>query len=59
MMRAESKNNRTEGTDTCHSNMFRLLVDLNVISEQRWKQFELQNSPSEDFAFDGKIYTTI
>jgi len=36
-----------------------LLLDLNVISEQRWIQFELQNSPSRVFAFDGKTYTTI
>ena len=30
-----------------------------VICEQRWIQFELQNSPSSVFAFGGKIYTTI
>jgi len=54
-MRAEPTNNRTTAIDTYHSTMFTLLVDLNVISEQRWIQFELENSPSRDFAFDGKI----
>jgi len=39
--------------------MFMLLLELNVICEQRWIQFQLQNSPSRVFAFDGKIYTTI
>jgi len=58
-MRAEPSNNRTAGTDTYCSTMFTLLLDLNVISEQRWIQLELQNSPSRVFAFDGKIYTTI
>jgi len=47
-MGAEPTNNRTAGVDTYHSNMFRLLVDLNVICEQRWIQFELQNSSSRD-----------
>jgi len=59
MMRAEPTNNRTAGIDTYHSTMFTLLLDLNVISGQRWIQFELQNSPSSVFAFDVKIYTTI
>jgi len=59
MIRAEPTNNRTAGIDTYHSTMFTLLLDPNVISEQRWIQFELQNSPSSIFAFDGKIYTTI
>jgi len=36
-----------------------LFLELNVISEQRWVQFELQHSPSSVFAFDGKVYTTI
>jgi len=36
-----------------------LPLKLNVSCEQRWIQFELQNSPSKVFAFDGKIYTTI
>jgi len=58
-MRAEPTNNRTAGIDTYHYTMFTLLVDLNVISEQRWIQFEMQKSPNRDFAFDGKIYTTI
>jgi len=58
-MRAEPTNNRTAGIDTYHSTMFTLLLDLNVISGQRWIQFELQNSPSSVFAFDVKIYTTI
>jgi len=58
-MRAEPTNNRTAAIDTYHSTMLTLLVDLNLINEQRWILFELQNSPSRDFAFDGKIYTTI
>jgi len=58
-MRADPRNNRTAGIDTYHSTMFTLLLGLNVMSEQRLIQFELQNSPSRDFAFDGKIYTTI
>jgi len=37
-------------------NRFTLLLELNVICEQRWIQFELQNSPSRVFAFDGKIH---
>jgi len=36
-----------------------LLLELNVLCEQRWMQVELQNSRSRVFAFDGKIYTTI
>jgi len=59
IVRAELRNNRTAGIDTNHSTMFTLLLELNVIFEQGWIQFELQNSPSRDFAFDGKIYTTI
>jgi len=58
-MRAVPTNNRTASIDTYHSTMFKLLQDLNVISEQRRIQFELQNSPSSVFAFNGKIYTTI
>jgi len=42
MMRAEPTNNRTAGLDIYHSIMFTLPLDLNVISEQRWIQFELQ-----------------
>jgi len=42
-----------------YSTMFTLLLKFKVICEQRWIQFELQNSPSRVFAFDGKIYTTI
>jgi len=59
MVRAELTNNRTAGIDTNHSTMFKLLLELNVIFEQRWIQFELQYSPSRVFVFDGKIYTTI
>jgi len=59
MMRADPSNNRTAGTDTYHSTVSTLLLDLNVIREQRWIEFELQNSPSRVFAVDGKIYTTI
>jgi len=39
--------------------MFTLLLELNVTCEQKWIQFELQNSPRKVFACDGKIYTTI
>ena len=42
-----------------HSTMFKLLLKLNVIREQRWMLLELQNSPSRGFAFDGKMCTTI
>jgi len=52
-------NNRTAGIDTNHSTMFTLLLELNVICEQRWIQFELQTSPSTAFAFDGNIHSTI
>jgi len=45
--------------NTDHSTVFTLLLELNIIFEQRWMQFELQNSPSRVFAFDRKIYTTI
>ena len=51
MVRAEPTNNRTAGIDTNHSTMFTLLLELNVLCEQRWMQFELQNSPSRVFAF--------
>jgi len=61
MVRAEPTNNRTAGVNTNHSTMFTLLLELllNVICEQRWIHFELQNISSRVFAFDGKIYTTI
>jgi len=59
MVRVEPRNNLTAGIDTNRSTMFMLLLELNVICEQRWIQFQLQNSPSRVFAFDGKIYTTI
>ena len=59
MVRTELRNHRTVGIDTNHSTTFTLLLELNVIFEQRWIQFELQNSPSRDFVFDGKIYATI
>ena len=45
MVRAEPRNNHT-GIDTNHSTMFTLLLELNVIFEQRWVQLEFQNSPS-------------
>jgi len=47
-MTAEPTNNRTAGIDIYHSTMFTLPLELNVISEQKWIQFELQNSPSRD-----------
>jgi len=56
---ATPTNNRTVGIETNHSTMFTLLLELNVVCEQRWIQFELQNRPSRGFAFDGKIYITI
>jgi len=34
--------------------MLLLELFLNVVGEQRWIQFELQNIPSRVFAFDGK-----
>ena len=49
MVIAEPTNNRTAGTDTNHSTMFTLLLKLNVMCEQRWIQFKLQNSPSRVF----------
>jgi len=39
--------------------MFTLLPKLNVICEQKWIQFELQNRPSRVFACHGKICTNI
>jgi len=39
--------------------MFTLLLELNVVCEQRWIQFELQNSLSRSFATDGKICTVV
>ena len=59
MMQAEPANNRTADININHSTMFSLLLELNVMYEQRWIQFELQNSSSRVFAFDIKIYTTI
>jgi len=55
-VRAEPRNNHTAGIDTNHSTMFTLLLELHVICERRWIQFELENRPSRVFAFDGKIY---
>jgi len=64
MVRAEPTNNRTAGIESNNSTMFTLLAtkaQLNVICdcEQIWIQFELQNSTSRVFAFDGKIYIII
>jgi len=61
MVRIEPTNNRTEGINTYHSPIFTLLLELllNVVGEQRWIQFELQNILCRIFAFGGKIYTTI
>jgi len=47
MVRAEPTNNRTAGIDTNYSTMSTLLLKLNVMCEQRWIQFKLQNSPAE------------
>jgi len=46
MVRAEPTSNSTAGIDNNHSTMLTLLLELNVVCEQRWIQFELQNSPS-------------
>ena len=55
MVRAVSTNNNTAGPN--HSTMFTLQLELNVICEEKWIQFKLQNSPRRVFALDGKIYT--
>jgi len=59
MVREEPMNNRTASIATNHSTMFTLLQELILICEQKWIQFELQNSPSRVFAFDGKILYTL
>jgi len=60
MLRAEPTNHHTASIGLNHSTMlFTLLIKLNVICEQKWIQFELQNSPRRVFAFDGKMDTTI
>jgi len=46
MVRAEPRNNHTPSIDTNNSTMFTLLLELNVICEQRGIQFEFQNNPS-------------
>jgi len=56
MLRAETTNNCTAAIDTTHSTALTLLLELNVICEQRWIQFELQKSHSRVYAFDGKIH---
>jgi len=40
MVRAKPTNNRTADIDTNHSTMFMLLLELNVICEQRSMQLE-------------------
>ena len=45
MVRAEPANNHTAGIDPNHSTVFSFLLELNAICEQKWIQFELQNSP--------------
>jgi len=52
MVRAETTNNRTAGMDTNYSTIFTLLLKLKIMCEQRWIQFELQNSPNRVFAFE-------
>ena len=62
VVRAQSTNFCSAGTDANHSAMFTLLMELNVICAQRWTQFELQNCLSRAFviAIHGKIaYTPI
>ena len=48
MVRAEPTSNRTAGTDTNHSTMFTLLLQLNLICEQRCSQ-----GWSQTFSFGG------
>jgi len=36
MVEVELRNNRTVGIETNHSTMFTLLLELNVVCEQRW-----------------------
>jgi len=45
MVRAEATNNHTAGIGPNQSTMFALILELNFICEQKWIQFELQNSP--------------
>jgi len=59
MVRAEPTNNHTAAIGPNQSTMFTLLPKLNVICEQKWIQFELQNRPSRVFACHGKICTNI
>jgi len=47
MVRTETTNNRTAGIDTNHSTVFKLLLELNALCEQRLMQFKLQNIPAE------------
>jgi len=58
MVRAEPRNNCTADIDTNHSTIFTLLLELNVIREQRWTQFELQNSPSRAFLCETLVQRT-
>jgi len=57
MVRAEPADTRTTGTDTYHSTMFTLLLELKIINIywQRWIQFEWQNDLRRAFVIDGKI----
>jgi len=58
MVRADPTNTHTAGIGPYHSTLFTLLLEV-IICEQKWIQFQLQNSPGRVFAFDGKICTTI
>jgi len=41
MVRAESTNNRTAGTDTNHSTMFTFPLEVNLICEQRYSNCKI------------------
>ena len=45
MVRAEPTNNHSAGIGPNLTTMFALLLELNFICEQKWIQFQLQNSP--------------
>ena len=47
MVRAEPTNNHTAGIGPNHSTTFTFLLELNVICEQKWIQFDLQIVPGD------------
>jgi len=50
-----SENIRSDVETSEVATLIAATVDLNVICEHKWIQFEMQNSPSRDFAFHDKI----